>query len=58
MEQAGVEFRTNANVGGNVPVAELKAQFDALVLAGGSTRPRDLPVPGRELRASTSRWST
>src|SRR5262245_10505023 len=50
MEQAGVEFRTNANVGVNVRVEELKAQFDALVLAGGSTRPRDLPVPGRELK--------
>ena len=32
------------------PIEELKAQFDAIVLAGGSTRPRDLPVPGRELK--------
>jgi len=50
MAQAGVEFQTNANVGVNVPVEDLKAQFDAIVLAGGSTKPRDLPVPGRELK--------
>ncbi|MGC4084759.1 MAG: glutamate synthase subunit beta [Vicinamibacterales bacterium] len=46
----GVVFRTNANIGVNVPVEELKAQFDAIVLTGGATRPRDLPVPGRELK--------
>jgi len=46
----GVVFRTNANIGVNVPVEELRAQFDAIVLTGGATRPRDLPVPGRELK--------
>jgi glutamate synthase (NADPH/NADH) small chain len=45
----GTEFRPNANVGVNVPVAELKA-FDAIVLAGGATAARDLPIPGRELK--------
>jgi glutamate synthase (NADPH/NADH) small chain len=50
MREAGVEFRTNANVGVNVSVDELKVQYDAIVLAGGSTRPRDLPVPGRDLK--------
>jgi glutamate synthase (NADPH/NADH) small chain len=45
----GVTFRTNANIGVNVQVEELRAQFDAIVLTGGATRPRDLPVPGREL---------
>ena len=49
MMEEGVVFRTNANIGVNVPIEELRAQFDAIVLAGGSTRPRDLPVPGREL---------
>lgn len=49
MKAEGVEFRVNANVGVNVPVAELREQFDAILLAGGSTVPRDLPVPGREL---------
>ena len=45
----GVTFRTGCNVGIDVPVDELRGAFDALVLAGGSTRPRDLPVPGRDL---------
>jgi glutamate synthase (NADPH/NADH) small chain len=47
MEAEGTEFRTNANVGENVPVDELRA-YDATVLAGGATDWRDLPVPGRE----------
>ncbi len=49
MEAEGITFRTNANVGFNVSVEELRANFDALVLAGGATQARDLPVPGREL---------
>jgi glutamate synthase (NADPH/NADH) small chain len=49
MTQEGIEFRTNANVGFNVSVEELRQQFDAILLAGGATAPRDLPVPGREL---------
>jgi glutamate synthase (NADPH) small chain len=48
MEAEGTQFQTNANVGENVPVADLD-QFDAVVLAGGATAWRDLPVPGREL---------
>ncbi len=49
MEAEGTRFRTEAEVGGNVPVAELQRDFDAIVLAGGATNARDLPVPGREL---------
>ncbi len=49
MVQEGIRFRTNANVGVNVSVEELRRDFDALLLAGGATAPRDLPVPGREL---------
>jgi len=49
MEKEGVGFVTNAHVGVNVPVAELRDGFDALVLAGGACHARDLPVPGREL---------
>jgi glutamate synthase (NADPH) small chain len=49
MRAEGTEFRVNANVGDNVPVAELRADHDAIVLAGGATAWRDLPVPGREL---------
>jgi glutamate synthase (NADPH/NADH) small chain len=48
MAEEGVVFRTLANVGGNVPTAEVKNGFDAIVLAGGSTAPRDLPIPGRD----------
>ena len=50
MEKEGVAFRTGAHVGVNVPVEELRGEFDAIVLAGGACHPRDLPVPGRELR--------
>jgi glutamate synthase (NADPH/NADH) small chain len=50
LEQEGVIFRTNANVGVNVPLDELRSGFEAIVLAGGSTIPRDLPVPGRDLK--------
>jgi glutamate synthase (NADPH/NADH) small chain len=49
MEAEGTEFRTNANVGVNVSVEELERDFDAIVLAGGATAWRDLPMPGREL---------
>ncbi|MEY2465439.1 MAG: glutamate synthase small chain, partial [Acidimicrobiaceae bacterium] len=48
MTAEGTVFRTEANVGGNVPVEEVLA-CDAVVLAGGATAWRDLPVPGREL---------
>jgi glutamate synthase (NADPH/NADH) small chain len=48
MEAEGTEFRTNANVGVNVSVDELEG-CDAVVLAGGATAWRDLPIPGREL---------
>jgi len=49
LAEEGIVFRTNANVGFDVSVADLRDHFDAIVLCGGSTRPRDLPVPGREL---------
>jgi glutamate synthase (NADPH/NADH) small chain len=49
MMQEGITFQTKANIGVDIPTGELRAQFDAIVLCGGSTRPRDLPVPGREL---------
>src|SRR5690554_3220269 len=50
MEAEGVKFRVNANVGINVPVGELQMEYDAILLTGGSTVPRDLPIPGREFR--------
>ncbi len=48
MEQEGIVFKTNANVGGNIKVADLMKEFDAIALCGGSTVPRDLPAPGRQ----------
>ena len=49
MGAEGVTFRTGAHVGVNLPAADLMRDFDAVVLSGGSEKPRDLPVPGREL---------
>jgi glutamate synthase (NADPH) small chain len=49
MQAEGTEFRTDSNVGENVSVEGLRAEFDAVVLAGGATVWRDLPIPGREL---------
>jgi glutamate synthase (NADPH/NADH) small chain len=46
----GVRFRTGAHVGLNVPVADLRREFDAVLLAIGAGAPRDLPIPGRELK--------
>jgi glutamate synthase (NADPH/NADH) small chain len=50
MRAEGVEFRTNANVGVNVSVEELRQNYDALLLTGGATHPRDLAIPGREFK--------
>jgi len=49
MEKEGIVFQTNAHVGVDVPVGDLRRDFDAIVLAGGACAPRDLPIPGREL---------
>ena len=49
MQAEGVEFRPNSHVGADLPARRLLAEFDAVVLAGGSEQPRDLNVPGREL---------
>ncbi len=50
MEAEGVEFRVNANVGVNVSADELRNDFDALLLSGGAEWPRNLNVPGRDLK--------
>jgi glutamate synthase (NADPH/NADH) small chain len=63
MSAEGVEFHTGVCVGGSpetppiahspvrqyVPAAQIAAEFDAVVLTGGAERPRDLPIPGRDL---------
>jgi glutamate synthase (NADPH) small chain len=50
MEASGITFKTEANVGVNIDPKDLMREFDALVLSGGSTIPRDLKIPGRDLK--------
>jgi len=50
MEEAGITFRCNAEVGASIGINDLLREFHAIVLAGGSTIPRDLPIPGRHLK--------
>jgi glutamate synthase (NADPH) small chain len=49
MEKEGIRFQTGADIGGTLSWGELKQNHDAVVIAIGARRPRDLPVPGREL---------
>ncbi|MGH9717891.1 MAG: glutamate synthase subunit beta [Candidatus Acidiferrales bacterium] len=46
----GVVFQTKSHVGENVPVEDLRKEFDAILLTGGAEAPRDLKVPGRDLK--------
>jgi glutamate synthase (NADPH/NADH) small chain len=50
MEEEGIKFRCNTNVGVDLTLGDLLREFHAIVLAGGSTIPRDLNVPGRQLK--------
>jgi glutamate synthase (NADPH/NADH) small chain len=50
MRAEGVTFLTNAHVGVNIPVETLTAHYDAILLTGGAEHPRDLKIPGRELK--------
>ncbi len=50
MEEEGIVFKCNANVGVNININDLLRAYNAIVLAGGSTTPRDLSIPGRELK--------
>lgn len=50
MEEEGIVFKCLANVGVNVSINDILREYNAIVLAGGSTVPRNLPVPGRELK--------
>jgi glutamate synthase (NADPH) small chain len=49
MRTEGVEFHTNSHIGADIPISQLREEYHAVVLAGGAEKPRDLPVPGREL---------
>src|ERR1041385_7933216 len=50
MEAEGVKFVTNTEVGVNFPAEKLLSEFDAVVLCTGATKPRDLPIEGRNLK--------
>jgi glutamate synthase (NADPH) small chain len=50
MRRGGVEFRCGVSVGQDVQTQELVDDYDAIVLTGGATLGRDLPIPGRELK--------
>lgn len=50
MEEEGITFKCNANVGVNVSIGDLLREFHSIVLAGGSTIPRNLDIPGRNLK--------
>jgi glutamate synthase (NADPH) small chain len=49
MRDEGTRFRTRVDVGVDITAEQLRKRYDAIVLAGGATKPRDLPVPGRDL---------
>lgn len=49
LAREGIEFVTGTEIGKDLPADELRKKHDALILAGGATRPRDLPIEGREL---------
>lgn len=49
MSAEGVEFKTDTHIGVDISAKTLLAEFDAVALTGGSEKPRDLPIPGREL---------
>ena len=50
MEAEGITFVTNANVGEDIDPKQLQNDFDAVLLACGATKPRDLPIPNREVK--------
>jgi glutamate synthase (NADPH/NADH) small chain len=49
LKEEGIEFVVNTEIGKDIPATDLKKKYDALILAGGATNPRDLPIDGREL---------
>ena len=50
MEAEGVQFKPNSHIGADIKVEQLLKDFDAVILTGGAQAPRDLPVPGRDLK--------
>ena len=58
MQAEGTRFRAGVNIGVDISWSDLRSRYDAVVVATGATVPRDLPIPGRDLSACTSPWST
>jgi glutamate synthase (NADPH/NADH) small chain len=50
LREEGIEFVTNADIGRTVDVNEVRANYDAMALCLGATKPRDLSIPGRHLK--------
>lgn len=50
MAAEGVKFVTNTDIGRTIPATQLQQEFDAIVYCGGATKPRDLPIEGRNLK--------
>ncbi|MBO6879370.1 glutamate synthase subunit beta [Winogradskyella sp.] len=50
LEEEGISFKTNAHVGGNIDANRLKDEFDSIVLCGGATVRRQIPIPGADLK--------
>ena len=48
MEEAGITFKVNANVGADIPASDILSEYDAVVLACGASHPRDINAPGRD----------
>ena len=53
LEEEGIIFKTNAHVGENIDANQLKDDFDAVVLCGGATVRRSIPIPGADLKGVT-----
>ena len=58
LRSEGINFQTNTDVGVTLPAQTLQREFDAMLLAGGAGRPRDLEVLAENSKAYTSRWNT
>ena len=50
MQEEGVEFITNAHIGVDIPLKQIQDKYDAVVLCGGASLPRDLPIPNRDAK--------
>jgi len=50
LAEEGIEFVTNANIGVDIDILDIKSNYDSIIICVGATMPRDLPVPGRELK--------